>query len=541
LKLLKILIFISIVFTLLNADSSQHKFLTLKEKKWTKEFGRSIKIGITQIPNQIIKNHQNEFSGFSIDLFKLIEKQTNLHFKYIYFQSWNKLLEAAKNNKIDIIFFAQKTSSRLKYLYFTDTVLVQQNKLITNATNNFKSLKSLQNHKLAITKGSALEEYLSSYYPKILLIPTNNELESLEFVAQQKADATILELVRASYYIRKFNLQNLIISSDIKYNYYLSIASIKSFPELNIILSKTLQNIPKKEIEALKLKWGYIKEQKLFFDTQTIIYLTIAFGIIIPFSLYLFLINNKLKKEISEKEKAMKKVVQLRDSKLNEMSEVISMIAHQWKQPLNNLSLLNQLCESKYLLGKIDNKFKQYFFTTSKEQITLMSKTINDFRDFFKIDEEQKEFELIQTITQLIKATQPLYEKHSISIDFQYNSTNHYITKGYQSILFQLLLNILNNAKDVLLETTQEKKNILIKLEKHNNMNIIKILDNGGGIPEDIIDKIFNPYFSTKKEKNGTGLGLYMAKIIIEERMQGAIEAYNNKEGAEFKIILPSN
>ena len=535
--MLKSIIFI--LFTVvLSASTSQSKFLTLKEKQWLKKFGSHIKVGITQIPNQVLKKEDGTFSGFSIELFNLIEKKTPLHFDYIYFQSWNKLLEAAKNKKIDVVFFAQKTSSRLKYFYFTDTVLTQQNKLITNIHNNLNSLEKLKKHKLALTKGSALEEYIHFYYPEIIVVSTKDELQSLKFVSNNKADATILELVRSSYYIRQFNLKNLIISSDINYNYYLSIASIKSLPELNIILSKTLQAIPQKDIEALKLKWGYIKEQKLFFDTQTMIYLAIAFGIIIPFSLYLFVINKKLQKEINAKEKAMKKLIQLRDSKLNEMSEVISMIAHQWKQPLNNLSLLNQLCESKFLLGKVDDKFKQYFFTNTKEQITLMSKTIDDFKDFFKVDEDKKKFDLVQTINNLLDITKPLYEKNNISIVFQHSDIN-FTTLGYQSILFQLLLNILNNAKDALLETKNKNKLITITLSQEKGKNIIEIEDNAGGIPEDIIDKIFNPYFSTKKEKNGTGLGLYMAKTIIEERMNGSIEVQNKEAGALFTIMLP--
>ncbi|WP_177202041.1 sensor histidine kinase [Hydrogenimonas thermophila] len=249
--------------------------------------------------------------------------------------------------------------------------------------------------------------------------------------------------------------------------------------------------------------------------------------------------NKKLKREIEEKQKALKRVEKLRDSKLNEMSQIISMIAHQWRQPLNNLYLLIQTHIYNYKKGKIDKQAIQYFKENSKKQINLMSKTINDFMEFFKAQENKNYFDLKKTIEELLSIIEPLFKKNNIKISFYYEDNNNYTLNNYKNMFTQIIINILNNAKDALLERNIDNKQIYIELQNNDIELIILIKDNAGGIPEDIIDKVFDPYFSTKNEKNGTGLGLYISKIILEERMNGKIDVKNDRNGAIFKIIFP--
>ncbi|SFP78438.1 Histidine kinase-, DNA gyrase B-, and HSP90-like ATPase [Hydrogenimonas thermophila] len=269
------------------------------------------------------------------------------------------------------------------------------------------------------------------------------------------------------------------------------------------------------------------------------IYISIVFGITIPFLIYLQIMNKKLKREIEEKQKALKRVEKLRDSKLNEMSQIISMIAHQWRQPLNNLYLLIQTHIYNYKKGKIDKQAIQYFKENSKKQINLMSKTINDFMEFFKAQENKNYFDLKKTIEELLSIIEPLFKKNNIKISFYYEDNNNYTLNNYKNMFTQIIINILNNAKDALLERNIDNKQIYIELQNNDIELIILIKDNAGGIPEDIIDKVFDPYFSTKNEKNGTGLGLYISKIILEERMNGKIDVKNDRNGAIFKIIFP--
>jgi len=222
-------------------------------------------------------------------------------------------------------------------------------------------------------------------------------------------------------------------------------------------------------------------------------------------------------------------------SRLAQMGEMISMIAHQWRQPLNNLALSNQLLLSKYAKNRLDDKVMEYFKTNSKKQIDLMSETIDNFRDFFKQDDKESSFYLDDAMKKVLGVTADIYQHKKISI--QYSTPQNYQLYGSANALEQVILNIINNAKDALVENSIENKRIHITLANHDNHTQIMIQDNAGGIPEEIIDKIFDPYFSTKSD-SGTGLGLYMSKIIVENYYKGHLCVSNSEKGALFSIVL---
>jgi len=526
-------------FTLsLRAESSL--FLNQEEKTWLSKRKKPIKVGITMIPNQILISQNGDYLGFSMELFHLIEKKIGISFQYIYFKTWNQLITAAKQKEIDIVFSAQKTFSRLSYLDFTDTVLVQQNKIIVNMENDsYRTIETLLGHTVAVTSGSAIEEFLRENYPKIILVDGKNEQDVLTLLSQKKVDAAISELVRASYYIKKYNLAHLHIAGDLGYDYHLRIASGRDDPMLNVILSKAISHIPKEKIEALQLKWGYIKDEVIFFDKQMLIYLALVFGTILPFSFYLYRVNRRLEKEIMSRKAALEKVVKMRKSRLHQMSEIVSMIAHQWKQPLNNLSLINMQLILKYKKGKLNDDALEYFQNNSQRQIALMTTTIDDFKDFFKVEEEKKTFNVRETIQNLLSIVKPIFDKDEIYIFYKVQEDEALLIEGYTNALLQIFLNIVNNAKDAFLEQEIVKKRyIKITAQKREDQIIILLEDNAGGIPKEILEKVFDPYFSTKKKKNGTGLGLYMAKTILEDQMNGQIDVSNGESGACFKIEL---
>jgi signal transduction histidine kinase len=226
----------------------------------------------------------------------------------------------------------------------------------------------------------------------------------------------------------------------------------------------------------------------------------------------------------------------LHQSRLAQMGEMIAMIAHQWRQPLNNLSLLHQLVISKYNKNKLDDKMIEYFKKSSKIHVDMMSETINDFKNFFKPQESMQEFEINELVINILNMIKPSLQKEGIKIIFLTQSTYKY--RGYKNSLGHAILNIINNAKDALAERDIKEKKIVIEISEQESDIIISIRDNAGGIAKDILDKIFDPYFSTKHEKNGTGLGLYMTRMIIVEHMHSTIKVYNSHEGAVFDIIL---
>ncbi len=276
------------------------------EMKWLHSIKEPIKVGITSIPGQVIVGEDGRYRGFAIDLFRMIENSLNINFEYIYFDTWNDTVKAGIDREIDILFLAQKTEERLSYFDFTDYVLSQQNKIITKVgQHNNLTIYDLFGLKVAVSKGSAVYEYLKNSFKEINLVLTNSEEESLELVSKGIADASISEAVRTSYYLKKHNIENLRVSGSIDYNYYLRIASRNDIPILNMILTKAIEAIPEEDIQALYLKWGYVHDDDDYIDRQTLIYIGLAFGIIIPFTIYISFLNRDLKREAAKKEEAL--------------------------------------------------------------------------------------------------------------------------------------------------------------------------------------------------------------------------------------------
>jgi signal transduction histidine kinase len=216
---------------------------------------------------------------------------------------------------------------------------------------------------------------------------------------------------------------------------------------------------------------------------------------------------------------------------------MISMIAHQWKQPLNNLSLINQMLIFQYEDGKLDKDAIKEFDEESSKQIKQMSQTISDFTNFFSPEINTREFYLKEVVKQSLDFLRPILVKENIKINLEMKCETNILLKGYPNELGQMIINILNNAKDVLIEREVKDSQIWVNAERVKSQIHLSIEDNGGGIPLNVIGKIFDPYFSTKA-KNGTGLGLYMSKMIIEEHMDGQLLVSNTDRGAKFEIIL---
>jgi signal transduction histidine kinase len=283
---------------------------------------------------------------------------------------------------------------------------------------------------------------------------------------------------------------------------------------------------------------GSIIDNILNYNLFVLAHISIIFTIGILFEerkRYAMILEETIAKEVKKNQE--QQILMFQQSRLAQMGEMISMIAHQWRQPLNNLSLINQLLISKYNKNKLDDEVMNYFKTNSKKQIDLMSSTIDDFRNFFKKENREEEYFINNVIDDVLNITEAVYVSSGIKIEF--TAQENYKLFGSANALSQVILNIINNAKDALTESAVKDKKITITVEKHDENIAISLQDNAGGIPLEIIDKIFDPYFSTKNDKNGTGLGLYMSKMILQEQLKGTIEVKNSAVGAHFIIYLP--
>ena len=247
------------------------------------------------------------------------------------------------------------------------------------------------------------------------------------------------------------------------------------------------------------------------------------------------LINENLQKMVfEESEKNRKKdIIMFQQSRQAQMGEMIAMIAHQWRQPLNAISAANSVIKRKSKMKVLNEAITENITSKIHTYIEYLSSTIDDFRDFFKPDKELKrtDFNIIymKSVT-IIKSS--LINKN-IKLIEKIDCTEKFM--AYENELVHVILSIINNAQDVFIQRNTANPEITIQIEN----TTLTISDNGGGIPDDIIDKIFDPYFSTKSKKNGTGLGLYMSKMIVEKHSKGKFSALNTKDGAVFEIKLP--
>jgi C4-dicarboxylate-specific signal transduction histidine kinase len=224
----------------------------------------------------------------------------------------------------------------------------------------------------------------------------------------------------------------------------------------------------------------------------------------------------------------------LQQSHLAAMGEMINNIAHQWRQPLNILGLLVQQMRMCYDNGSFSKEYLDTSVNKSMGLINHMSQTIDDFRNFFKPDKEKVEFTVHELVARTISMVEDSFRNHHIGIEINLRANPSIV--GFPNEYSQVLLNILMNARDVLLERSPDDAKVTVTINKQGKRAVVTVADNAGGIAEGIIDKIFEPYFTTKGPNRGTGVGLFMSKMIIENNMEGKLTVRNSAVGAEFRI-----
>lgn len=244
-------------------------------------------------------------------------------------------------------------------------------------------------------------------------------------------------------------------------------------------------------------------------------------------------IEERMKKEyeVHEKERML-----IHQSKLANMGEMIGNIAHQWRQPLTELSAILIAIELFYERGKLSAQKLSDKITSAQNQIEFMSHTIEDFRNFFASGKQKKIYNLEEPLQEALNLIHSSLHNNHIEISLHVKSSVK--IEGYVNEIAQAILNILSNAKDILIERAIIHPVITIYVKQEGNKGIIEISDNAGGIHIEPIEKIFEPYFSTKHAKSGTGIGLYMCKNIIEKNNHGELHVKNLNKGATFTIIL---
>jgi PAS domain S-box-containing protein len=233
-----------------------------------------------------------------------------------------------------------------------------------------------------------------------------------------------------------------------------------------------------------------------------------------------------------EKKNIIQEKLMQQQHRLAQMGEMISMIAHQWRQPLSAITAAAGSLSIKAKREKLDTD-TAIKITSKIEKFSIhLSKTIDDFRDFFKTNKKKSVTNYKNLLDGVLLIIEDSLSINNIKFIQNINSIKEFDT--YENEVKQVLLNLMKNSEDALLENSIQEPWIKVEIDK----NVLTVEDNAGGIKEEIMDKIFEPYFSTKLQKDGTGLGLYMSKLIIENHCAGKLSVQNSKSGAIFKIVL---
>ncbi|HEX9024734.1 MAG TPA: ATP-binding protein, partial [Geobacteraceae bacterium] len=246
-----------------------------------------------------------------------------------------------------------------------------------------------------------------------------------------------------------------------------------------------------------------------------------------------------LRKETAERLRTMRELrekdrILLQQSRQTAMGEMIGNIAHQWRQPLNALGLIIQDLGLAYEMGEFTKKDLEASIARAMDIIFNMSRTIDDFRSFYRPDREKRWFNVCEVMARTVALLEESFREHRITIDMDAGEAPE--IKGYQNEYAQVLLNILMNARDALLERGIDGPRVELRAWREKGRSVVTVCDNAGGIGEEIMDRIFDPYFSTKENGLGAGIGLFISKTIIEKKMGGRLTVQNNGSGAEFRI-----
>ncbi|NPA73939.1 MAG: transporter substrate-binding domain-containing protein [Epsilonproteobacteria bacterium] len=524
-------------------------FLTKKEKNFLSTHIIKINSSVTWPPINM-QDQNGKLVGIGVDYWKLIAKKAHIKYKFIKAKSFDEVLKNIKNKKYDINIATSRTLDKEQYALFSKTyekfpiaiATLKRKKFIINGVE-------LEGKRVAVGKNYSTYFLLKRVYPGIDFVFATNTKEALEMVENKEAFAAVDIEPVLRYQILNNNFSNIAITGVTGVDFNLQVMVRDDYKILLSVINKAIQTITNKERISIYKKWMGMRKNNI--NYMLIAKVSLMFLSIIAIILFAYLRQKSLQKEIKKLNETLEEkikdaieknkkdqLIMLQQSRLAQMGEIISMIAHQWKQPLNSLAILNATIVTKYKNSTLTPENMQTYEKKSKRLINQMSKTIDDFRTFFKPEKNKTLFFVEDAIENSFELMEPILKHHHIYLNSDIEVKKGYMIEGYPNELSQAIINIINNAKDALSKIDKKVKCIEVSLKYIDKKAILTIKDNAGGIPQDILPKIFDPYFTTKSDKNGAGIGLYMTKIIVEKHMKGKIEAENWEEGTKFKIIL---
>ena len=499
------------------------------------------------------KIEDNKHIGISADYVDIIESKLNVPITLVQTKSWSESLSKAKERVCDIIPLIVKTDNRDKYLNFTSPYIKLPLVMAGGIEDSFiEDINQYKNKKIGISKDYAFGEILKAKYPHLNFVEVENMKDGFEQIQKGQISGFIENLTTIGFAIQKNYIGQIKIIAKLNETLEAGISSRNDEPILNSIFQKALDSIDSEKREEIYNKWVYVNYQKEtnYDSLNKLLFIIIGF-ILIFILFYRQYLLKKMNEELNEKIKIeMKKNeektrISIQQSRMASMGEMLENIAHQWRQPLSTISVAASGIEIKKELNILNDEELSDSLKHIKNATQYLSNTIDDFRNFFVKDKIPSNINIRNTLNKTIDLISSTLAKEEITLIRNIQNINF---TSYENELIQVLMNIFINAKDALANRKSEKLIIVVIKQIEDNL-VIKIKDNAGGVDSSIIDKIFEPYFTTKHQFNGTGIGLYMSKLIVEKHLIGEISVknidfiFNSKtyRGALFELVLPLN
>jgi signal transduction histidine kinase/ABC-type nitrate/sulfonate/bicarbonate transport system substrate-binding protein len=526
--------------------------LSAEEKRWLKTHP-VIRVGIDHSwPPIESVDEKGRHSGISASYLELLEKRLGIRFEVDYSrQLWSDSIRAVQHKELDMLAAAAITEKRHESLVFSRPYLKQTMVIVTDSGVGYiNDLNDLKGKKVAVVSGYASEELLRSHYPTIMAVKVDSSLEALQKVASGEVYACIEGLGVVSYLMERHNLKNIKVVGETPFRYEIAFAFRNDLGMLTSISDKVLASITPSEYEEIHGRWLVMeKDEPINYrfiwgiaGFMAILFVLVSYKnrrldvLVHQRTAELEIFNQRLQEEIEkavEKNRKQEKLL-MQQAKMAEIGSMLESIAHQWRQPLNILGLsMTRLSLSCALDGKGDSA---KVLEIAEAQIEYMSQTIDDFRNFFKQDRSQISVNINHVVNDVEALLGPLLVRKKIIVIREIDPSIEVLV--YPNELKQVLINLVNNAREAIEQHRKAERSIWIRCILDDRYCTISIEDTGGGIDASIIDKIFDPYFTTKFESQGTGIGLYMAKTIIEKHFLGRLSVYNTSNGACFEIRL---
>ncbi len=569
--------------------------LSSDERQWLVQYNNRVRIGITVIPPQVLNNN-GSYEGLAIDYIRFVEQILDFQFQLVPFDTWNDVITAAKEHKIDMIFAAQQTPERMQYLLFTQPYLELPNMIILRNQHDVAAdLKHMQGWSVAVSEGSAVHEYLKKEFPYLNIHPVSNELIGLKQVSIGEVDAIVVEISRASYYIGKEGIMNLRIAGEAGLVYMLRFAVRNDWPQLQKILDKALDAITPAQRRSVSHRWIVIGEKSIFARKIFWISLAVVLGVIaaavlasIAWTKTLRTVvrqrTSQLQKELEERKRAeealrtlnveledrvRKRTQELQNAKnaaenarlsaetANQTKSIfLANMSHELRTPLNAVLGFSQLMQND---GHATEEQKQYLGIINRSGEHLLH-LINNVLDISKIESgrvvlEESPFDLHQLVHEIksLMFTRASEKKLNFFLELSKMVPRRINVDGRK--LRQVLLNLIANAVKytergsvtVKVDCNKLQSDAWKKTVLHDQSSLVKlefsIIDTGPGMRIEDREQIFSPFIQLKDRpsaESGTGLGLSICKKYVE-LMGGMISVDSEPgNGSVFRVELPA-